>query len=223
MCGRFTLTVDPEVVQQQFDLSSIPASLPRYNITPTQAVLATINDGGRRGEFLRWGLIPAWAKDESIGSRMINARAETLAEKPAFRSAFKQRRCVIYADGFYEWKETGGKKRPLYIRLNGGQPFALAGLWEVWRPPESEEWMRTCTIVTTEPNAWMAQIHNRMPVILPRDALEFWLTPGEVSAAELMAVLRPWPDDGSLSAYPVSLAVNNPRNDTEICIAPVAR
>lgn len=222
MCGRFTLTLDPDIVQQAFDLTAMPqAAAPRYNIAPTQPVLALTNEGTREATMLRWGLIPSWAKDPKIGNRMINARAETLAEKPSFRAAFRKRRCVIFADGFYEWQKTSDGKVPLYIRLDDGAPFALAGLWEVWREPESDEWLRTCTIVTTRPNEFMQPIHNRMPVILPRAALDHWLTPDEVDPAELQPLLVPWADESVMSAYEVAKTVNNPRNDLPRCVEPV--
>jgi putative SOS response-associated peptidase YedK len=224
MCGRFTLTVDPEAVQLQFSLESVPASFsPRYNIAPTQNVLALTNEGSRAADMLRWGLIPSWAKDPKIGSRMINARSETLAEKPAFRSAFRRRRCVIFADGFYEWQaQDSGPKKPMYIQLHDGQPFALAGLWEVWKPADSEDWLRTCTIITTRPNDFMAPIHNRMPVILPPEVMDDWLTPGEVDPVALMPLLQPY-DSAPFSAYEVSRAVNSPRNDHPDVIQPAPR
>lgn len=222
MCGRFTLAVDLEEVREAFALHSVPAEAgPRYNIAPTQPVLALTNEGRRDAAWLRWGLIPSWAKDESIGSRMINARAETLAEKPSFRNAFRQRRCVIFADGFYEWQKQGNRKVPLYIRVQEGEPFAMAGLWEVWKPRDGGDWIRSCAIVTTEPNGFMAAIHNRMPVILEGEAMERWLTPGELPPGELMPLLRPYADEAALSAYPVSRLVNNPANDLPICIAPL--
>ncbi|MBN1965557.1 MAG: SOS response-associated peptidase [Anaerolineae bacterium] len=222
MCGRFTLTLDPDVVQLAFDLSSVPqAAVPRYNIAPTQPVLALTNEGTRDASLLRWGLIPSWAKDPAIGNKLINARAETLAEKPSFRTAYRKRRCVIFADGFYEWQRAGGDKVPLYIRLHDGAPFVLAGLWEVWREPESDEWVRTCTIVTTAANEFMKPIHNRMPVILPREALDTWLAPQDMDPAALQGLLVPWQDEAVMGAYEVSKAVNNPRNDLPRCIEPV--
>jgi putative SOS response-associated peptidase YedK len=222
MCGRFTLTVDPSTVQLQFALEFVPPGLaPRYNIAPTQPVLALTNEGTRAASLLRWGLIPSWAKDASIGSRLINARAETLAEKPAFKNAFRRWRCVIFADGFYEWQaRPEGGKRPLYIRLEDGVPFAFAGLWEVWKPSDSEDWLRTCTIVTTEPNAFMAPIHNRMPVILDRAGMADWLTEGDVDPAALAPLLRPY-DSGALAAYEVSRAVNGPQLDAPELIRPL--
>ncbi len=223
MCGRFTLTVDPDVVQMQFDLEPFTMEAgPRYNIAPTQPVLALTNEGSRRPQMLRWGLIPPWVKDAAIGSRLINARAETLTEKPAFRGAVRRRRCVIFADGFYEWrKEHSGARTPLYIHLHDGRPFAIAGLWEAWRPAEGEDWLRTCTLITTAANAFIASIHDRMPVMLERGDMEAWLTPGEADLAALLPVLRPYAG-GDLAAYPVSRAVNNPRFDSPDLIRPAA-
>ncbi len=223
MCGRFTLVADPELIQQAFALDSVPQEItPRYNIAPTQPVLALTNEGTRDAQYLHWGLIPSWAKDPKIGSRMINARAETLAEKPSFRNAFQQRRCVIFADGFYEWQQqAGGGKVPLYIRVGEGQPFAMAGLWEAWKDQAADEWVRSCAIVTTSPNDFMARIHNRMPVILDRPAMDRWLTPGEAAADELSPLLRPYDKLDLMAAYQVSRLVNNPRNDLPDCIAPL--
>lgn len=222
MCGRFTLTVDPSTVQLQFALESLPAGLtPRYNIAPTQPVLALTNEGTHDAALLRWGLIPSWARDPAIGNRMINARAETLAEKQSFKHAFRRRRCVIFADGFYEWqKHPDGRKTPLFIHLEDGAPFAFAGLWETWRPADGEDWLRTCTIITTAPNDFMAPIHNRMPVILGQDALDDWLAPGEVDPEALQPLLKPF-DRGTLAAYEVSRAVNSPANESPDLVKPL--
>ncbi len=178
MCGRFTLTINPDELQQQFGLSEAPPTqlAPRYNIAPTQAVAVIANNSDRKLELFQWGLIPSWAKDPKIGSKMINARAETLAEKPSFRTALKRRRCLVVADGFYEWKKTGSGKTPMYIQLKDGQPFGFAGLWEAWQSPD-DGLIKTCTIITTTPNALLAEIHYRMPVILPREAYDTWLAP----------------------------------------------
>ncbi|MBI3363071.1 MAG: SOS response-associated peptidase [Chloroflexi bacterium] len=179
MCGRFTLTVDPAALQAAFPGIAVPADLPpRYNVAPTQPVAVVANNGQNKVEFFRWGLIPSWAKDISIGSRLINARAETLAEKPSFRAAFKKRRCLILADGFYEWRQDAGNKAktPMVIRLKSGEPFAFAGLWELWRSADDDT-ILSCTIVTTEPNSLMEKIHNRMPVILKPEDYTLWLDP----------------------------------------------
>ncbi|HEY3342528.1 MAG TPA: SOS response-associated peptidase, partial [Anaerolineae bacterium] len=177
MCGRFTLTIDPAELMEHFHLSTADEPIvPRYNVAPTQNVAVVLNESPERLSMVQWGLIPSWAKDPAIGAQMINARAETLAEKPAFRAAFKKHRCLVLADGFYEWrKEADGKtKTPMYARLKTGEPFAMAGLWEVWKAPTGDA-HRSCTIITTEPNELMSAIHNRMPVILPRDLESDWL------------------------------------------------
>jgi putative SOS response-associated peptidase YedK len=223
MCGRFTLTVDPAQLKLLLDLNDVPTDLaPRYNIAPTQpvAVVASLQD--RKVEMFQWGLIPSWAKDPSIGSRMINARAETLEEKPAFRAAFKRRRCTILADGFFEWKKvaegTKETKQPYYIRLIDDQPFAFAGLWETWKSPEGDE-KRTCTIVTTTPNKLMAEIHDRMPVILNKESMWDWIDL-EASPIALHALMQPYPAK-QMKIYTVSKLVNRPENDRSEIIAPL--
>jgi putative SOS response-associated peptidase YedK len=211
MCGRFTLTLDEAELVARFDLkASDAAHTPRFNIAPTQMAPVVLNESPDRLSVAQWGLIPSWAKDPTIGARMINARAETAQEKPSFRTAFKRRRCLVPADGFYEWRKTEGAKVPLYIRLKTGEPFALAGLWEVWKPPEGDP-VRTFTILTAEPNELLATIHNRMPVILPRENEQAWLdnTAGPV---ELMAMLQPYSSE-LMEAYEVSKRVNSPRSD----------
>ena len=217
MCGRFTLTEpDVGVLLETFSLTHPPEPLPpRYNIEPTQAVATVVNenDGSRVLRLMRWGLIPSWAKDPSIGSRMINARSETLAEKPSFRNALKRRRCLIVADGFYEWqKQPSGGKVPMFITLKDRQPFGFAGLYETWTEPESGESLVSCTIVTGPANEFMASIHERMPIILPADAYDLWLDPQEMNTARLLEVLKPYPAD-QMRAYPVSTRVNTPAND----------
>ncbi len=221
MCGRFTLTADIPTVAQTFR-ATVPPSLQtgaRYNVAPTQDVVAVMNDGGRHLEMLRWGLIPAWAKEESVGSRMINARAETLAEKSSFKRLLHNRRCLIVADGFYEWaKEPGTKsKTPMYITLKDHELFAFAGLWDSWRSASGEQ-LRTCTIITTEPNALMASIHNRMPALLLPDALTTWLDPGVQDEQVLRDLLNPYPTE-LMVARPVSRLVNDPRHDSAELIA----
>jgi putative SOS response-associated peptidase YedK len=224
MCGRFTLTVDPDELLKAFAGITLPAEgslTPRYNIAPTQTVAVVPNNGRNTIEFFRWGLIPSWAKDPAIGNRMINARAETLAEKPAFRSAFKNRRCLIPADGFFEWrKEPGGKsKTPMYVRLKSGEPFAFAGLWEAWRSPDDET-ILSCTIITTTPNSLVEKIHDRMPVILKPDAVKRWLDPSEQEPVKLTNLLKPYPAS-QMTAYAVSKLVNKPQVDSPECITPV--
>jgi putative SOS response-associated peptidase YedK len=217
MCGRFTLFASPETIQAEFDLSEVPAHLtPRYNIAPTQAVAVIANHAERRLELFQWGLIPSWAKDPSIGSRMINARAETLAEKPSFRTALRKRRCLILADGFYEWRKDSGGKTPFFIHLRSGRPFALAGLWEVWQTPDGVA-LPTCTIITTGPNSLVAALHDRMPVILPPDAYARWLDPEPQAPADLAPLLVSYPAD-KMNLYAVSRAVNSPANDSPVCV-----
>ena len=211
MCGRFTLTLDEAELVERFDLTASDAAhTPRFNIAPTQAAPVVLSESPDRLSVAQWGLIPSWAKDPTIGARMINARAETVQEKPSFRTAFKRRRCLVPADGFYEWSKAAAAKVPLYIRLKTGEPFALAGLWEVWRPPEGDP-IRTFTILTTDPNELLATIHNRMPVILSRENERAWLdnTAGPV---ELMAMLQAYPS-ALMEFYEVSKRVNAPRND----------
>ena len=224
MCGRFTLTVDPSELQDTFPWLTLPAPgklAPRYNIAPSQPVAAVANNGQNKLELFRWGLIPSWAKDPGVGNRMINARAETLADKPSFRSAYKRRRCLILADGFYEWrKEPGDKsKTPMYIRLTSGEPFAFAGLWETWRSP-GDETILSCAIITTTPNSLLEKIHDRMPVILKPAAYERWLDPAEQEPDQLSSLLKPYPAS-HLTAYAVSKRVNKPENDSPECILPV--
>ena len=223
MCGRFTLTVDPGQLREAYPDVEIPKDLkPRYNIAPTQPVAVIPNDGKNKLDFFVWGLIPSWAKDPQIGSRMINARSETLAEKPSFRSAYRRRRCLIVADGFYEWRKEAGStsKTPMYIQLESREPFAFAGLWENWHSPDGSE-VLSCTIITTEPNALIAKIHNRMPVLLPREAYAKWLDPGELDPSVMDPLLRPYPAE-EMIAYPVSTLVNKPQNDVPEVIQPVA-
>jgi putative SOS response-associated peptidase YedK len=224
MCGRFTLAVDPGELQDAFPNFDIPDEVPiRYNIAPTQPVAVIPNDGRLALDFFLWGLVPSWAKDPSIGNRLINARAETLAQKPSFRSAYRRRRCLILADGFYEWQKRPGSnfKIPHYIRLKSGKPFASAGLWEQWFSPDGSE-IKSCTIITTRPNELIAPLHNRMPVILSPDAYMQWLDPAERAPADLNALLSPYPAE-QMIAYPVSRMVNSPQNDSPECIQPIAR
>jgi putative SOS response-associated peptidase YedK len=220
MCGRYTLQTDVYSLVERFAFRAADlAYAPRYNIAPSQQVLALINDGENRAEFLRWGLIPSWAKEAAIGNRMINARAETVAEKPSFRRALQKRRCLVLADGFYEWKKEGKKKTPMYITLKSREPFGLAGLWETWKAPSGET-IRSCTIITTTPNALMEPIHNRMPVILLREAESLWLDRAIEGPEALTQLLVPYPGK-AMAAYAVSPLVNSPANDTAACIEPL--
>ena len=224
MCGRFTLIHDLQSIASTFH-ATIPASVhiaPHYNIAPTQNILTVMREEHEEPahvDLLRWGLIPSWSKDESIGSRMINARAETLAEKPSFKRLLNSKRCLIVADGFYEWmQEPGSKgKTPMYIRLQDNEVFAFAGLWDSWKNAEGEQ-IRTCTIITTEPNELMASIHTRMPAILSPEAREEWLDPANHDLALLTHLLGPYPAD-EMVARPVSRLVNDPRHDSAELIA----
>jgi putative SOS response-associated peptidase YedK len=195
MCGRFVLISDLSVITEAFDIQEIAFDYrPSVNVLPSHQIAAVIHDGVNRLIQLRWGLIPSWAKDPSIGSRLINARAETLAEKPSFRNAFKKRRCLIIADGFYESLKEGKKTLPFYFRLKTGNPFGFAGLYEMWTSPEGQP-IHTCTIITTEPNDLIQPIHNRMPVIMPKDKESLWIDPAVQNQAQLSSVLQPYPSE----------------------------
>jgi putative SOS response-associated peptidase YedK len=216
------LFVTPEVLEEYFSLANFAAELapaPRYNLTPGQAVaVVREHDGQRRLDALQWGLIPFWAKDAGIGRRLINARLDSVAEKPAFREAWTRRRCLIPASGFYEWSEArGGRKRPHFIRPIGEPLLALAGLWERWRTPSGDK-LETCVIVTTDATAQLMAVHDRMPLLIPRDAHALWLDPRAGVDAALRLAQRVPP----LEITPVSFAVNDPRNDDAALIAPVA-
>lgn len=222
MCGRFTQTASASVIAQQFGVAAPPWLTARYNIAPSQPVAVVRLAPGtaaRELALLRWGLIPSWAKDPKIGVQCINAKAETVAEKPSFRAAFKARRCLVPATGFYEWQMQGGVKLPMWIGLKSRQPFAFAGLWEQWQSPDGEG-IESCTILTTEPNELLQPIHNRMPVILPSASYAQWLDHTIKQAASLVALLHPYPS-GELEAYPVSTLMNNPRHDAPDCLDPV--
>ena len=213
MCGRFTLSQSAEAIASVFQLNQVPTIEPRYNIAPTQPVATVLQTSARERQFqlLRWGLIPAWAKDATMGSRLINARAETVAEKPSFRSAFRHRRCLVIADGFYEWRRQDGKKQPFYFRMQNQQPFAFAGLWEHWQDPKGEA-IDSCTILTTEANELLQQIHERMPVILNPKYYDMWLDP-TMQIEQLQQLLQPY-SSAVMTSYPVSTKVNKPTNDT---------
>jgi putative SOS response-associated peptidase YedK len=220
MCGRFTLRASKRTVADALAIvaDQIPELDARYNIAPKQEVL--ILRGGHEAALARWGLIPSWAKDAKIGKRHINARAETVASKPSFRSAFKSRRCLVVADGFFEWQKTTGKtKQPFYIRLTDEKPFGFAGLWERWHAPDDEV-VESCSIITTDPNELMQPIHNRMPVILDRGAHDRWLDP-KSDPADLGELLKPFSAD-RMVATPISTFVNSPKNQGPACIEPAA-
>lgn len=233
MCGRYVSATPPDQVAAYFGAeppAEGAASGPweaNFNVAPTTGVLVVRDDGAvRHLETMRWGLVPFWAKDPSIGSRMINARAETVAEKPAFRSALRKKRCIVPADGFYEWKKAAGggakaPKQPMYIHRVDGEPLAFAGLWEVWRDPsDPDRELHTCTVLTTSANATMRPVHDRMPVILPPSAWDAWLDPAPAETDALLRHLVPAPDS-LLTLHPVSTAVNNVRNRGPHLLDPV--
>jgi putative SOS response-associated peptidase YedK len=215
MCGRFTLFTDIEEIKERFD---IQGSFDEeyhfsYNIAPSQSVLSVINDGVRnRLGYLRWGLIPFWAKDEKVGYKMINARAETIAEKASFRNAYKKKRCLIIADSFYEWKKTPERKIPMRIKLKNHAPFGMAGLWESWKSPEGIS-IYSCSVITTVPNELMTSIHDRMPVILKPEDEKDWLNPSINDPAYLQQYLKSF-DSEQMEAFEVSNDVNSTKNNS---------
>jgi putative SOS response-associated peptidase YedK len=207
------------VIAEQFSLFEAAPFTPAYNIAPTQPVATVVvasPDASRELVWMHWGLIPSWAKDRRVGSRMINARAETVAQKPAYRTAFRRRRCLLLADGFYEWQRLDGKKLPYFIHLRDDRPFAFAGLWEHWQGP-GEETLQSCALVTTEANELMRPIHDRMPVILPEGEYARWLDPSLDAPESLLPLLRPYPSE-AMAAYRVSTYVNNPTHDSPLCV-----
>lgn len=221
MCGRFALYADGEQLAWRFGTPVPHPIAPRYNIAPSQPVLALrYNRDAKTREWTHflWGLVPRWAQDVSMGNRMINARAESLREKPAFRNAYRYRRCIVPVSGFYEWKKVGRTKQPYFVRPADDQPMGLAGLWETWRSPDGSE-LETCTIITTDANAVIQPLHPRMAVVLSPDAYEAWLNP-DTPLDALEALLRPAPDDW-LIAYPVSPRVNSPANDDPSLVVPL--
>jgi len=221
MCGRFALHHPAGEITARFGIEQVALELsPRFNIAPSQPVAIIRQRQHRTLEECKWGLVPVWAKDPAIGNRLINARAETLSEKPAYRAAFRYRRCLIPASGFYEWKKEGKNRIPTYIYLKESPPFALAGLWEEWRTPEGDL-LPTCTIVTTQANPFMAPIHSRMPLILAPDQEPLWLDPQVQDPARLAPLLQPYPPE-EMAAHPVSRQVNTATFDNPACILPVA-
>lgn len=242
MCGRFVSSSPPDELARYFDATpsealegalapaGSPAWAARYNVAPTEDVLVVVGErGARKLDAFHWGLVPAWARDVSVGNRMINARAEGIADKPAFKRAFAKRRCLVPADGFYEWSKVPGhrKKQPYYVHRPDGEPFAFAGLWALWRPRDGDgddaghhEWLRSCTIITTSANKAMAPLHDRMPVVLPPSAWDAWLDPDNTDLDGLARLLGP-PPDHLVTFHPVGTEVSNVRNQGEHLIAPV--
>jgi putative SOS response-associated peptidase YedK len=220
MCGRFALRTHAEALIERFGVEEvIKRPEPKYNIAPSQNVAVIVQRETRQLTEMRWGLVPFWAKDISIGNRMINARAETVAEKPAFRSAFKKRRCLILTDGFYEWQKVGKIKVPTHIRFRSREPFAFAGLFEYWKT-KSGKMLESCTIITTPPNEIMSPIHHRMPVILAPEDEEAWLNPENQDVSELIDLLKPY-DSEQMETFEVSDFVNSPKNQGPLCTKPV--
>jgi len=224
MCGRYKLSRRKQIIEERFDVPPGEAEewAPRYNIAPTQSVPVIRQhpkEPRRVMNLMRWGLVPAWAKDLSDSARRINARSETAATLPAFREAFQHRRCLVPADGFYEWQRAKGSKQPYCFEVNGGELFAFAGLWERWKEP-SGAWLKSFSILTTTPNAVTSGVHDRMPVILDRADYDLWLDPGMTKAGELVGMLRPLPAE-LMRSYPVSSRVNHVANDDEACAVAV--
>lgn len=222
MCGRFGLTRPDALKLERFGITDLPPLVPRYNIPPSSDILVVRERKGiTEAEMIRWGLVPNWAKDPSIGNRMANVRADTALEKSSFRSAMQKRRCLIPADVFFEWQDVPGQKRrkPFAVAMRDGEIFALGGLWEAWREKESGEWLITCAIMTTEPNELLAPIHDRMPVIVREDDYARWLSPG-TTTAEVRKLVESFPED-VMRAWEVGLQVNDPKTDDSRVIAPI--
>lgn len=222
MCGRYTLLADELKIRQRFDIPyEIDNYHPNYNIAPSQQVLAIIHDGKkRRAGFLKWGLVPSWAKDEKIGNKMINARSETAHVKPSFRNLMARKRCLVIADSFYEWQKTGDGKIPKRIQLENRELFAFAGLWDKWQ--NGDKTLFTCTILTKDSNTFMKNIHHRMPIILPKDKEDIWIKPSFANAKEAHQFLNEIEME-PLTAYSVSDFVNNVKNNDDQCIEPIAK
>ncbi len=215
MCGRFDIHSALEIIARLFGIDAVTFDLlPNYNVAPSQNILIVVQDGKRLLIQSRWGFVPAWSKDLSTGYKMINARAETLSEKSSFREAFEKQRCLVVADGFYEWKKEGMTKRPYYIRLKSGQPIGFAGLYNIWRSPEGEE-ICTSTIVTTDANEMVRPLHDRMPVITPPGKYDLWLDPTVSDKDVLASILKPYPSE-EMELYPVTQKMNSYKfNDPE--------
>lgn len=221
MCGRYTQTSDPAKLTQRFHLGPSETEIARrYNIAPTHDAPVVANDDPTKLRLMRWGLIPAWSKDVAIGNRMINARAETLAEKPSFRKPFERRRCLVLADGFYEWRKVDGArtKVPMRFVLKNREPFAFAGLWDVWHGPDGSE-LASFTIITTEANELLRPVHDRMPAILRPEDEKQWLDPSLIDPVSLTPILQPYPT-AEMEGYDISTLVNSPKNDMPACVAP---
>ena len=223
MCGRFSLAASASTLMSHFNVQESIAGAPRYNIAPSQEVLTVVQPSGAAREVrrMRWGLIPAWAKDPGIGNQLINARAESVATKPAFRVPLRDRRCLIPTDGFYEWASQGGRKQPWFIRMQDGRPFAFAGLWDCWVDPQGRP-IESCTIITTTPNDLIRRFHHRMPVILLQEDYDVWLDVERHDVNRILPLLKPYPPE-AMTAYPVSPLVNSPSNDSTACQSPAGQ
>ncbi len=222
MCGRVTLRSDISVVGEEFGIRgehALHGFKPSYNLSPGRDVLAVVRNGENRLALFRWGLVPSWAEDPSIGNRLINARAETLAAKPAFREAFLNRRCLVVSDGFYEWKKERGRSVPFFITMKDGKPFGIAGLYETWRAPDGCD-IATCTVITTDSNGLLRPLHDRMPAIIPAQERDAWLDPGTKDPRALATLLKPFGEE-NMEAYEVSTLVNSAAHDSPECIRPL--
>ncbi len=220
MCGRYSLTASLSELVQRFEFDDgLEDYRPRFNVAPTQQVLAVVGGDSRRAGFMRWGMVPQWAKSDPAGRPIINARAETVAEKPTFRESLRKRRCLIPADGFYEWQKQGTVKRPMRVALRSGDPFAFAGIWSKSGDPEGNR-VSSCAIITTAANNLLRPIHHRMPVILPAEVEDIWLDPALSDSDALTELLEPYPD-AFMEAYEVSKLVNSASNDTPEVTSPV--
>ena len=221
MCGRFEIHSTLEIIAKVFSIDSITFDYsPSYNIAPSQDILLVVKDGERRLVRSRWGFVPSWSKELSAGYKMINARAETVSDKPSFRQAFQNQRCLVVADGFYEWKKEGAKKRPFYIRLKSGKPLGFAGLYNVWKSPAGDQ-ICTSTIITTDANEVVRPLHDRMPVITSPDSYDLWLDPNVHDKALLQNILKPYPSE-ELEVYEVTPKVSSPKNNAPENIKKIA-
>ena len=222
MCGRFSLGASAATLLNYFNVQESLAWGERYNLTPSQEVVTIVQpaEAPRQVRRMRWGLIPSWAKDSAIGNQLINARAETIATKPAFRVPLRERRCLIVSDGFYEWETQGRRKQPWFIRMQDGRPFGFAGLWDRWTDPNGRD-VESCTIITTTANALIQPFHHRMPVIISPADYDVWLDAGIREPERLLPLLAPYPPE-AMTAHPVSPLVNNPANDSPACQNPVS-
>lgn len=222
MCARVTLRSNAEKIREEFGISESqpsPDFRPSYNVSPGTEVLAVVRNGENRLALFRWGLVPSWARDPSIGNRLINARAETLARRPAYRDALLKRRCLVVVDGFYEWRKEGGRSIPFFVHMTTNAPFGLAGLYEHWRSPEGRD-VATCTVVTSRANQLLGAIHDRMPAIIAREERDAWLDPHTRDLAALGKLLQPFPPE-KMEAYRVSAFVNSATHDSPECIRPL--